>query len=656
MSDLLPIKKGISDFENFFIETNTRKKAYYVDKTAFLKDLLKGNNQVSLFTRPRRFGKSTTLSMIKTFLEVNYDSLYNSLSSIRKNNDLRKQNKFVEIHQDASSLNNIFGPLNISKEKDFCQNFMGQFPVISVSFKDVFSSENIFDSFISLAIVLGDCASVLSDYKESFPLYNIKEDFVEECLNLRNDFSLKNDNAKLIELLINIIKNIAKVFHHHVILLIDEYDVPIERSTHTIKKLEANIEVLKRNEGSSKELDRLYEKLDLCKTFKETYIKVLSKTLKDTDKFVHQAFVTGCLRVAKESIFTGLNNFVPIDFNDPRFNCLFGFTENEVKTMLNYYDQEYSTTKLFGIYKEWYDGYHFGSAEIYCPWDVLNFTDQIIELNDLTPKAFWIGTSSNLLPQDVFNDNPDLYVDNFETLIHGGSIEVKKDDFLNYNQLSNSKEADHFWNLLYATGYLTVAKDKTPSNDKNIVLTIPNHCVKECLEDLLKWCFTKSNPKFSKYFHPLIDALYEGNCRKITKILDDTLNRYISFYDYGKNSPKEMYYQGFINGIFSEICQSDARAYDYLPNVELGKGRADAVFYISPEDFDAETVGIVLELKVAKDEGSKKQFASLALDQIEEKEYAISYLKKDDSLDKVKYFGIAFFGKKCQVVCKEIKR
>ncbi len=594
------VSTDVHEFSDF-IEND----CYYVDKTNFIKDIMKDGSKTMLFTRPRRFGKSITLSMLKSFLEINYE-------------DPSDKSKQIELFKDTE----------IFKDKEFCDKYMGQYPVIRLCLKDAFSQKSSEIASNKIFDELGSVAEKFKFLKDSDKLDDDLKKNLQELIDLR-DQKVSSDQkwVRGTSFLSDLMSILNAVTSKEVVVLIDEYDVPLSKASHT----------------------------DFYQDIKDIIYNLFSSGLKN-NSVLKKGIITGCLRVAKESIFTGLNNFVPIDFNDPRFNCLFGFTENEVKTMLNYYDQEYSTTKLFGIYKEWYDGYHFGSAEIYCPWDVLNFTDQIIELNDLTPKAFWIGTSSNLLPQDVFNDNPDLYVDNFETLIHGGSIEVKKDDFLNYNQLSNSKEADHFWNLLYATGYLTVAKDKTPSNDKNIVLTIPNHCVKECLEDLLKWCFTKSNPKFSKYFHPLIDALYEGNCRKITKILDDTLNRYISFYDYGKNSPKEMYYQGFINGIFSEICQSDARAYDYLPNVELGKGRADAVFYISPEDFDAETVGIVLELKVAKDEGSKKQFASLALDQIEEKEYAISYLKKDDSLDKVKYFGIAFFGKKCQVVCKEIKR
>lgn len=648
MSNLLQTCVGVDDFNVFVKE----RKAYYVDKTKFIKAILSDINQVFLFTRPRRFGKTLMMSMLGTFLKVDYNALNNILSKYREGANLSFEDKFSDIVP-CNKTQDVFKHLDIYKESDFCKQYMGQYPVLSFSFKDVFTENGGAKSLLNLALYISKVLSRLPNIENAPELDEEQKYRLKIYKSFSSNFSASTDNEVYLEnCLCDLCEYYSCVFHRNVFLLIDEYDVPIAKSTHEIERLQS---LLDSNNCANRE--QTAQELELYKTFKTTYIKLISSALKDTSTFVVKAIVTGCLRVAKESIFTGVNNFKSIPLDNTFFGDLFGFTEKDVDTMLNYYDKTYNTMSYKPLIKQWYDGYLFGDKEIYCPWDVINFIDNLTKYGDSKPSPYWGSSSANQLLQDLFNKNPNLYVDDFQKLVDGGNITVKRSDFLNYQQIEKSEDKDYFWNLLYSTGYLTKSKENQPVDVNQITLIIPNKCVKTCIEDRLKWCFTLDNPKFKSTVSPIIDALYKGQNINLMLELRKLLVRFVSFMDKSGKITQESYYHSFMNGVFSQIATEDNNVFDYASNKELGEGRADISFYIVPNDLEKDKVtGVVIELKSCLKSEEAQKVATSALEQIKTREYAKAMLDLNSDIANVRAYGIAFYGKSCKVVSKLIER
>ena len=283
---------------------------------------------------------------------------------------------------------------------------------------------------------------------------------------------------------------------------------------------------------------------------------------------------------------------------------------------------------------------------------MISFVDGITK-GVTEPKAYWIGTSGNELPRDLFNQNPKAYAQGFEDLLCGKAIEVNVEDNLNYQLIEKNENPNYFWTLLYSTGYLTLA-DESCENHEHKMLKIPNHCVKKCLENLLKWCFSTGNPKFQKSSSTILDDLYTGNSKRIEFALNELLNRFVRFMDYS-NSPKESYYHGFLNGLFSQLSR-DEQVINYSSNLELGEGRADICFVMLTKDPELPNKGILLELKVADSSNLLNETSQKAIDQITSKQYDQAFLSKFDILGEIKSYGIAFNGKTCIVKDKTLTR
>ena len=637
---------GSNNFEVFFKDGG----AYYVDKTAFLEEILKSKTTVYLFTRPRRFGKSLNLSMIESFLKTDYKAINCLVQRKKQDPNYANTDKFYD-HIEVTSQTDIFSTLNIGKKQDFCFKYMGQYPVVSVSFREAFSLEDPASALKELQNVVVNLAKKLGFLANCEELDEVDKLTLGQLQKL-NFIELSPTDRKSIlkNSLQNLVSYLAKYCHREVYLLIDEYDVPLAKTATALKKLDESIAQYQ----NQNRLDKVFELTDWKEeyaNFKEVYSTMLSKALKD-NTIINKAIVCGCLRVVKESIFTGLNNFSAVDFNVPAFSSFFGFTHDEVKELLKYYDHDFDTLSKYDLCRYWYDGYKFADTEIFCPWDVISFVDGITK-GVTEPKAYWIGTSGNELPRDLFNQNPKAYAQGFEDLLCGKAIEVNVEDNLNYQLIEKNENPNYFWTLLYSTGYLTLA-DESCENHEHKMLKIPNQCVKKCLENLLKWCFSTGNPKFQKSSSTILDDLYTGNSKRIEFALNELLNRFVSFMDYS-NSPKESYYHGFLNGLFSQLSR-DEQVINYSSNLELGEGRADICFVMLTKDPELPNKGILLELKVADSSNLLNETSQKAIDQITSKQYDQAFLSKFDILGEIKSYGIAFNGKTCIVKDKTLTR
>ena len=414
------IEPGINDFKECFTDEtglNFKENSYYVDKSRFIEDAFYIPKKISLFTRPRRFGKSMFLSMLDSFFSPNPQDP----------NDLAKHEA-------------IFSKLNIYKNTDFCQKYMGKFPVLYVTFATAGKNTGYLSSLNGLARAIAECANRYLFLSESkYSTENQKVQFND--LTQLNDLILPKEILEgKIESSLNLL---CSMLSRHfggkkVILLVDEYDVPLSETAFT----------------------------DYYDEFKNIISNMLGSAFK-TNTLLAKGFITGCLRVAKESIFTGWNNFSVVDYDNKKFSSLFGFTDDEVLKMLKHFDFE----DKYPIYKEWYDGYHFGDSDIYCPWDVASFTSDLIEDKNNTPKTYWNHTGDNRLAVVAFANDPNTYADDFEKLLQGQSIEVPYFDDLNYKMVKtgSSKDTPYLWSVLYMTGYLTTDKDQSNLKERIII-------------------------------------------------------------------------------------------------------------------------------------------------------------------------------------------
>ena len=555
----LPI--GIDGFEK--IRTND---FYYADKTLFIKELLQNWGEVNLFTRPRRFGKTLNMSMLKCFFEIGGDPA-------------------------------LFEGLKIAQEKELCEKYMGKFPVISISLKSV-DGLSYEAAVTALRRAIGNEACRFGFLTESERLgQNDKELYmgltaVKDGQYLMTDGVL-TDSLKTLSLLLE------KHYGQKAILLIDEYDVPLDKAFQA---------------GYYDEMVSLIRNL-------------LGNALKTNDS-LYFAVLTGCLRISKESIFTGLNNPKVHTISDVRYDEYFGFTNADVDELLEFYGlSAYKDT-----IKDWYDGYRFGDTDVYCPWDVINYCDELLADPSAEPENYWANTSGNDLIRRLLKKANQSTRNDVEQLINGGTIIKPIRQELTYREVEDS--IDNIWSVLYSTGYLTCRR-RVPG--KKMELALPNREVRELFIELVKDWFEETTQADSGRISRFCEAFPAGDTDTIQKMLGDYLWDSISVRDTAvRRNMKENFYHGMLLGLLQ-----NQDSWLVKSNAETGEGYSD----ISIQTPDR--VGIVIELKYA-DDGNLEKACAEALGQIEEKKYAES-LKRWGTKKILKY-GIAFYEKECMVV------
>ena len=559
MRKKLPI--GIENFEEF-----SKENFYYVDKTMFIAELLNNWGKVNLFTRPRRFGKSLNISMLKCFFEINCEKA-------------------------------LFAGMDILEEKELCEQYMGKFPVISISLKGV-DGLNYQQAYAALRRLIGNEALrfyYLSDSPELLP----DEKKTYQALIHVKDGKFTMDDEMLVDSLRTLSQLLSKHFSQKVILLIDEYDVPLDKAFQA---------------GYYDEMIVLIRNL-------------FSNALKTND-FLQFAVLTGCLRVSKESIFTGLNNLKVHTITDVRYDQYFGFTEEEVSEMLAFYGLE----SYQDIIRDWYDGYRFGKVSLYCPWDVLNYCDELLADEEAEPENYWANTSENDMVRR-FIDKADKNTKNeIEQLVNGGTIVKSIKQELTYKDMDDSIE--NVWSILLATGYLT---QRGRFSNRQFELAIPNKEVRELFIDLVKDWFKETTRADWSRIEKFCMAFPKGDVTRIGEMLHDYLWDSISVRDTAvRKNRKENFYHGMLLGLLQSqgnwLIQS---------NAELGEGYSDISICTS------EKIGIIIELKYAED-GNLEKGCEEALKQIEEKKYAAGLKWK--GMKKIIKYGIAFCEKECMVV------
>ena len=556
----LPV--GIEDFKEL-----REENFYYIDKTGLIRDLLNSWGKVNLFTRPRRFGKTLNMSMLKNFLEIGADKA-------------------------------LFDGLAIAEERELCETYMGKFPVVFLSLKSV-EGLTFEDAYEMLRRVLRSEMLRLSFLAESDRISEKEKYSFRRFLDEQDTREDVQDSLKMLSGLL------YGYYGRKVILLIDEYDVPLDKAF---------------QHGYYREMTALIRSL-------------FSQALKTNDA-LYFAVLTGCLRVSKESIFTGLNNFKVLSVADARYDEHFGFTDAEVKQLL----QDYCLEGHLKETKEWYDGYRFGQIDVYCPWDVINHVDRLRGEPDAEPQAYWINTSSNDLVKR-FVDRADKTTQNeIERLIAGEAIEKTVRLELTYDEIDNS--IDNLWSVLFTTGYLT----QTGKPENGIYkLIIPNREVREVYIHQIQEWFRETFVQDEKPMQVFCQAFLDGNAEEIQKRLTVILGRMISVMDTkARDDQKENFYHGLLLGLLRS-----ASKWLILSNAESGEGFSDIL--IEPEDPD---VGIVIEVKYASSVSELDKACNKAMSQIRSRRYDEKL--RNDGREDILAYGIAFQKKRCKVICERI--
>ena len=556
----LPV--GIDSFEKL-----RKEDFYYVDKTGLIADLMANWGEVNLFTRPRRFGKTLNMSMLKCFFEIGSDK-------------------------------SIFDGLIISREKTLCETYMGKYPVVFVSLKGVDGLT--FDvAYKALSEIVRKEALRLQFLNESERLTTDEKKSLKRITSGEYDeMDIRNSLQMLSSLL-------EKHYGRKVILLIDEYDVPLDKAY----------------------AHGYYDQMiDLIRA-------MFGAALKTNDSLFF-AVLTGCLRVSKESIFTGLNNLKVHSISDVRYDEYFGFTDQEVGEMLTCYGLENHHAEAC----EWYDGYRFGEQDVYCPWDVINFCDDLCSDPQAKPKAYWINTSSNDLVKDFVEVADKNTQNEIERLIAGETIEKNVRLDLTYAEVHQS--IDNLWSVLFTTGYLTHAGKISEDAYK---LKIPNREVREVfilqIQEWFKKTFVRDDPPMRMF----CKAFQTGDAEAIQKHLNLVLNKMISVMDTkARDEQKENFYHGLLLG----LLRSDP-TWLILSNAESGDGFSDIL--IEPEDLGA---GIVIELKYASTFAGLDDACQRAMMQIRAQRY--DERLRNDGRENIMAYGIAFNRKRCRVICEKL--
>lgn len=569
MANTLKLPVGIENFEEI------RKLGfYYIDKTRLIEQLLQGWGKVTLFTRPRRFGKTLNMSMLKSFFEIGTDKT-------------------------------LFDGLYISGNKELCDEHMGKYPVIFLSFKGV-EGLTYDEAFDALVRVIGKEISRVSFLADSDKLTMLEREQYKGLTIIENGSFVFNKD-KLISSLQLLSQLLYKHYGQKAVILIDEYDVPLDKAFQN---------------GYYKEMVSIIRGL-------------FGQALK-TNEFLQFAVLTGCLRVSKESIFTGLNNFEINSIVDIDHDEQFGFTDDEVMKLL----LDYGRSERYPDAKEWYDGYHFGNADIYCPWDVINFAKKLVSDPSARPSAFWINSSGNDMVKRFVDKADQTTRDEIEKLVAGGFVEKQLRLDLTYDEIDNT--IDNLWSVLFTTGYLTkIGEVKVPDSESYAYkLVIPNKEVREVFILQIQEWFKAVVAKDDDTMKLLSRAILDKDEKQIARQLNIVMSRMISILDTkAPDAMKENFYHGLLLGLLRGSNP------DWLikSNRESGDGFSDIL--IEPEDPDA---GIVIEVKYAKEMKELDAACEAAMAQIQNKRYDETL--RDEGRCDILAYGIAFCRKRCRVV------
>ena len=568
MKTKLPM--GIENFREI-----RRQKFYYVDKTALIRELLENWGKVNLFTRPRRFGKTLNMSMLKCFFEIGSDSA-------------------------------LFDGLEISKETQLCEEYLGKFPVISITLKG--ATGRTFDGAKSmLRRLIGKEAQRFQVLMQSDKLTELEHQQYKTLIHMNDKGIFTMEDEVLKDSLFTLSQLLKKHYEQDVIMLIDEYDVPLDKAY------------------QSGYYDDMVE-----------LIRSLFGNAFKTNDSLYFAVLTGCLRISKESIFTGLNNFKVYTVKDVRYKEYFGFIDTEVKQMLEYY----GFTSHYDATKEWYNGYLFGNTGIYCPWDVINYCGDLRDASVTEPQNYWVNTSSNDIVRRFVSKANTTTRDEIEVLIDGGSVKKRIRQELTYRDLDSN--IDNLWSILFTTGYLT--QRGFDSNDLT-ELVIPNKEIRWIFVQQIREWFQEESVKDSKKLESFCRAFQENDTKAIEKGFNEYLWNTISIRDTSvRKEMKENFYHGILLGLLAYMDGWLVKS-----NAESGEGYSDISIEIRQRE-----IGIVIELKYAEN-GTFDVSCQEALRQIHERKYETALI--EDGLHTIYRYGIACYKKRCKVVseCFEIK-
>ena len=566
MANTLNLPVGIENFEEI-----RQLGFYYIDKTRLIEQLLQGWGKVTLFTRPRRFGKTLNMSMLKSFFEIGADKT-------------------------------LFDGLYISGNKELCAEYMGKYPVIFLSLKGVDGLD-----FTTARRMLW---AILKNELDRHYYLKTSDALTDED---RTQFGkmLQETDENIEDSIRMLSKLLFKHFGQKAVILIDEYDVPLDKAFQN---------------GYYKEMVSLIRGL-------------FGQALK-TNEFLQFAVLTGCLRISKESIFTGLNNFKVMSITDSRFDEQFGFTDKEVRKLLS----DYGMDSHFDEIKEWYDGYHFGRADVYCPWDVINHVDHLRDDSDAKPQTYWINSSGNNLVRRLINGADSSTKDEIERLIAGEAVEKVIRLDLTYDEIENS--VDNIWSVLFTTGYLTkIGEVKLPDSESYAYkLVIPNKEVREVFVLQIQEWFKAVVANENDTMKLLSRAILDKDEQQIERQLNIVMGRMISILD--TKAPDDMK-ENFYHGLLLGLLRGSNPDWLIKSNRESGDGFSDIL--IKPEDPDA---GIIIEVKYAKEIKGLDAACDAAMAQIKDKRYDEA-LRDEDRCDILAY-GIAFCRKRCRVVGEKL--
>lgn len=553
-----------------FFDEMIKNQYYYVDKTGMISELLRSGGKVTLFTRPRRFGKSLNMSMLKNFFSLQGDK-------------------------------RIFNELQISRDKQVCEEYMGKFPVISISLKSVdgFAYRNAYEM---LCATIGNEAMKFQYLMDSTKLTDREKEQYGLLIKGGDRIPFEMDEVTLTGSLKTLSLLLEKHHGKQTVLLIDEYDVPLSKAS---------------EHGYYKEMAMLIRKL-------------FEQVLK-TNESLKLAVLTGCMRISKESIFTGLNNFEVLSVADVRFDEYFGFTDQEVRKLLEYYH----LSDKYQQVKEWYDGYQFGNVEVYCPWDVMNYCVTLLADPNAEPQNYWINTSSNEAVRRFIreSDNSGTIRREIEGLVAGECIIKELHQELTYEDMYQT--VDNIWSVLFTTGYLT----QRGRLEGNIFrLAIPNREIRNIFTTQIMQLFRENVKKDGELLNRFCEALENGNTESAEKCFGEYLRKTISIRDTSvRKEMKENFYHGVLLGILGIKENWIVRS-----NRESGEGYSDILI-----ETDDTAMGIVIEMKYAED-GNLQKAAEKALKQIESKQYEEALY--DEGIEQILRYGIACYKKRCKIL------
>lgn len=562
MAMMLKLPVGIDNFKKL-----RTAGFYYVDKTGLIKELLENWGDVNLFTRPRRFGKSLNMSMMKCFFEIGCDRT-------------------------------IFDGLFISGEKALCDEYMGRFPVISLTLKGV-SGRTFDEAKGMLRNVIAREAMRFQFLLQSDNMSEVERQLYRTLIgvNEKGMFTMSDDMLK--DSLLMLSQFLQKHYSKNVIILVDEYDVPLDKAYQS-GYYDDMVELVRGLFGSA---------------FK-------------SNECLYFAVMTGCLRVSKESIFTGLNNFNVCTVRDVQYNEYFGFTDMEVRDILRFYDR----MDRYDSIKEWYDGYRFGSVEVYCPWDVVSYCHALKMSRSARPKCYWVNTSSNSIIRKFVDQADKVTKDEIELLVNGGSIRKKIHQELTYKELDS--DMDNLWSMLFATGYLTQRSEEEDVTE----LVIPNKEIRWIFVEQIQQWFKDESKKDVRKLESFCRAFESNDVAEIERGFTAYLGQTISIRDtYVKKEMKENFYHGVLLGLLGHMQDWAVRS-----NAESGAGYSDITVKIESRE-----IGIIIELKYAED-ASFDTACEKAMRQIREKNYEEVFLR--EGMKTIYRYGIACYQKRCKVV------